>query len=115
MRQPIGLPPVGGDLAEELVRGDARRGGQAQLFPDLSPDRLGHVEPASRRLRNREVSLVEGERLDAVGVAKEDLARQARETARYRAKSGGTKVACGQRRSAVTAGIAERTPKRRAS
>jgi len=38
-----------------------------------------------------------------------------REAARYLAKSGGIKTACGHKRSAVIAGIAERTPKRRAS
>src|SRR5215469_18438161 len=38
-----------------------------------------------------------------------------RETARYRGKSGGRKTALGQRRSARTAGMAERTPNFRAS
>src|SRR6266566_3134196 len=43
------------------------------------------------------------------------ISRARRETVRYRVKSGGTKTASGHKRSARTAGMAERTPKRLAS
>ena len=75
--QAIGLAPVRGDLREELVRRDAGRRGEFGFLADLRADRLrggGRARQAGEGLGDVEVGLVERQRFDQVGVAREDLA-----------------------------------------
>ena len=75
--QAVGLAPVRGDLGQELVRRDAGRGGELRLLADRGADRLGGRGGGGQAGLGRgdvEVGLVERQRLDQVGVAREDLA-----------------------------------------
>ena len=73
----VGLAPVGGDLGEELVGGDAGGGGEVELVADGVADGAGDFGgggEAALVFGDVEVGLVEREGLDEVGVAAEDVA-----------------------------------------
>src|SRR5580658_4934125 len=42
-KQPVRLAPIGGDLRQELVGGNAGRSGQVEFFADLLPDGAGNL------------------------------------------------------------------------
>ncbi|MNV47919.1 hypothetical protein D3C71_1398020 [compost metagenome] len=69
--QTVGFFPVAGDLGEKLVRRHTGRNGDVQLIRDPTTDVLGDARGATtemRAVRHIEVGLVEGKRLDDVGV-----------------------------------------------
>ncbi|CAH0323954.1 hypothetical protein SRABI123_05759 [Pseudomonas sp. Bi123] len=73
--QAIGLLPVAGDLGKKLVRRHAGRHGDVQLIGHPTTNILGDSRGAAakmRTLRHVEVSLVQGKRLDQVGVIAKD-------------------------------------------
>ncbi len=80
----VWLAPVGGDLGEELVGGDAGGGGEVEFVADLLADGAGNAGgggEAGLVFGDVEVGFVEGERFDEIGVALEDLAGDARDGA----------------------------------
>ena len=115
--QAVGLVLVRGELGEELVVGDAGRGGEAGLGPDPGADLLGDpggdADPL-QILGDVEIGLVEAQRLDQRRIIGEDRADLVRDRA-IGVEARRTKMSSGQRRLAVTDGIAERTPNLRAS
>ena len=80
----VGLVLVRGQLGEELVVGDAGRGGEAGLGPDPGADLLGDpggdADPL-QILGDVEIGLVEAERLDQRRVVGEDRADLERDRA----------------------------------
>jgi len=73
--------PVRRNLGEEFVRCDARGGRQPKFRTNLLANRTRHLRcgrQARLVLRNIEIGFIEGERLDEIGVAPEDLAHLAR-------------------------------------
>ena len=80
----VGLAPVGGDLGEEFVGRDSGGRGEMQLVADLAADGAGDLGcggQAAFVFGHIEVGFVEGERLDEIGVAAEDVAGLARDGA----------------------------------
>ncbi len=113
----VGLAPVGGDLGEEFVGGYAGRGGEVELVADLLADGAGYAGRCGESgfvFGDVEIGLVEGERFDEVGVLLEDFACGSGDGA-VASEVRRDEDCLGQRRSARIAGMAERTPKARAS
>ena len=99
-----------GGHAARRVELALRRDAVAQV--DAPSARAG---PCADRAGDVEVRLVERERLHLRGELRAPARRPRARRARYAVKSTGSTTACGQSRSARPSGIAECTPKRRAS
>ena len=68
---------IGSELGDELAIADAGRRGEPGLFADPAPDVLGDGAGAAEPvpvLRDVEISLVEAQRLDQLGIVGEDRA-----------------------------------------
>ena len=116
-QQPVRLADRRGDLGDVLRGGDADAAGQPRLLEDPPPqeDRdLPGAPPQPTRAAHVEEGLVDRERLDDGRELMEDLHDRV-DSSIYRSKCGATTIAVGHSRSAWPMGIAERTPKRRAS
>ena len=113
----VGLAEVARDLGGELHVRHAGRDGEAHLVAHEPLHRERNGAPAAVErfaLRHIEESLVERERLDERREAPVDVEYPLRQLL-VRGKRGRRNTPCGQSRRARTVGMAERTPKRRAS
>src|SRR5215471_5784262 len=117
MKRPSGLCQSEASFARNLfgaTPADAVRFNSSRIcFRMAIATRVAVGRPALFSLTSRYASSSDAGSIKSVYRLKISIA--IREAVRYRAKSGGTKIAPGQSRSAETAGIAERTPKRLAS
>src|SRR5690625_2658889 len=80
----VGFIFFGGDLCEKFIGRDASRGRERELLADGAADGLGDLGGGSETaliMGDVEVGLVEGEGLDAIAMARKDLADGARDLA----------------------------------
>ena len=82
--EPVGLARVGSDLREELIVRHTRRSRQPQLLADATTDLTGYLyghRLPDLILRHIEERLIEGNRLDDIGVVVEDAVNGSRDFA----------------------------------
>ena len=73
--QTVGLAPVTGDLGQKLVGGHPGRHGDMQLIGHAPADILGDARGTAGKVRavgHVQVSLIQGQRLDQLGVITQD-------------------------------------------
>ena len=119
-RKAARLVEVGGDLGEELVDGQPDRHGDADArarprAAKRASDLRRRSCRAAARCRTRSMNASSIDTGSTSGVSSSISARTSRPTAAYFSMSGCTTLACGQSRRASNIGIAERTPKVRAT
>ena len=113
-----GLAPVGGDLGDDLARGDAERAGQRARAADGGLDGLGELagrRGSPARSRRGRGSPRRSRSARPSGRPRGRAARPSASTGGRGVWRGRTKTASGQRRSASAQLIAEWMPKRRAT
>lgn len=71
---PIGFAPVACHLGQHLVRGNPRTGGESRLLEDLPPDGTRDIIGVSLVVTHIEISLIQRQWLDQVGISRENRA-----------------------------------------